>query len=117
MGEATDTLQAQLAPLPFADAAAKVLELSGCPLHYRDITDQALAQNLIQTDGKTPEASLNAVISVDIKQKGFSEPFCAGAAWCIWLTDLGAGAVGCGFIGDCGRGEPSGKDSPFSVLR
>lgn len=57
-------------PLSFIDAAEKVLEDSGTPLHYREITQRALAQNLIKSDGKTPDASLNAVISVDINQKG-----------------------------------------------
>jgi restriction system protein len=62
-------------PLSFADASEKVLEQRGVPLHYREITQQALDQQLIQTDGKTPAASLNAVLSVDIKQKGLQSRF------------------------------------------
>ena len=61
--------------LSFIDAAAKVLELNGSPLHYRDITQQALERGLIQSNGKTPEATLNAVICVDIKQKGLHSLF------------------------------------------
>lgn len=64
-----------VAPLSFADAAAKVLDLGGTPLHYRELTQQALAQGLIKSDGKTPEASLNAVLAVDIKQKGTQSRF------------------------------------------
>jgi restriction system protein len=61
--------------LSFADAAEKILVQSETPLHYREITQRALAQNLIQTDGKTPAASLNAVLAVDIKQKGLHSRF------------------------------------------
>jgi restriction system protein len=59
----------------FIDASAKILDLNGSPLHYRDITQQALSQGLIQSEGKTPEATLNAVICVDIKQKGIHSRF------------------------------------------
>ncbi len=62
-------------PLSFIDAAAKALELNGSPLHYRDITRQALDRGWIQSNGKTPEATLNAVICVDIKQKGIHSRF------------------------------------------
>lgn len=75
MGQTTEPFQSTSRPLSFADAAAKVLEISSSPLHYREITQQALEQGWIQTDGKTPEASLNAVISVDIKQNGDQSRF------------------------------------------
>jgi restriction system protein len=61
--------------LSFADATALILGEVGTPLHYRDITEQALERNLIQTEGKTPQASLNAILAVDIKQKGESSRF------------------------------------------
>ena len=62
-------------PLSFADAAATVLETSGSPLHYREITQRAIDRGFLQTDGKTPEATLNAVLAVDIKQKGRASRF------------------------------------------
>lgn len=61
--------------LSFADATVAVLTAEGKPLHYREITQRALTQGLIQTDGKTPEATLNAILAVDIKQKGQSSRF------------------------------------------
>ena len=61
--------------LSFADATVAVLELEGSPLHYREITQRAIARGLIQTDGKTPEATLNAILAVDIKQKGQDSRF------------------------------------------
>ena len=41
-------------PLSFLDAAARVLHDANEPLHYRVITEQALAKDLVQTQGKTP---------------------------------------------------------------
>ena len=61
--------------LSFADATIAILEAEGNPLHYREITRRALDQGLIQTDGKTPEATLNAILAVDIKQKGQDSRF------------------------------------------
>jgi hypothetical protein len=46
-------------------SAIASLETEGKPLHYRDITQKALAQGLIQTDGKTPEATLNGWRTAD----------------------------------------------------
>lgn len=56
--------------MSFADAAIQVLEDVGSPLHYREIAQRAIARNLIATNGKSPEATLNAIIAVEIKQKG-----------------------------------------------
>jgi len=61
--------------LSFADATVAVLTAEGSPLHYREITQRALAQGLIQTDGKTPEATLNAILAVDIKQRSQDSRF------------------------------------------
>lgn len=59
----------------FKYAAWKVLSESKQPLHYRDITQQAIEKGLLETEGATPEASLNAQISVDIKVNGENSPF------------------------------------------
>jgi len=53
----------------FKLAAIKVLREAKKPLHYEEITRRALEQNLIETSGSTPEATMNAQISVDIKNK------------------------------------------------
>jgi restriction system protein len=58
------------APMSFAEATLTILQKVGKPLHYREITQRAMGRGLIQTDGKTPEATLNAILAVDIKQKG-----------------------------------------------
>lgn len=55
--------------LSFKLAAIKILREAKAPLHYDTITKEALEQNLIETSGSTPEATMNARIAVDIKNK------------------------------------------------
>ncbi len=59
----------------FKLAAIKILREAKEPLHYEEITKRALEQNLIETSGATPEATMNAQISVDIKNKKGESPF------------------------------------------
>lgn len=59
----------------FKLAAIKILRDSKEPLHYEEITKKALEQNLVETSGATPEATMNAQISVDIKIKGEKSAF------------------------------------------
>jgi restriction system protein len=60
--------------MTFADAAYTILKEAGEPLHYREITERALERQLVETEGKTPAATLNAIITLEIKraQKGGS---------------------------------------------
>lgn len=62
-------------PLSFIDATFAILNATQKPLHYREIAQLALEQGFVQTDGKTPEATINAVLAVDIKQKGSQSRF------------------------------------------
>jgi len=57
-------------PFSFTNAAEKVLEQFGDkkPLHYRDITKRALEQNWLNTEGKTPEATMYAQILTEIRR-------------------------------------------------
>lgn len=52
------------------DATQKVLKDAAEPLHYLEITKRILEQGLWHTEGKTPEATINARIAVDIKKFG-----------------------------------------------
>jgi hypothetical protein len=54
----------------FKQAAQQVLTESRTPLHYRKITEKAIEKNLIESDGKTPWATMNAQLSMDIKNNG-----------------------------------------------
>lgn len=56
----------------FADAAEKVLEEFGGkrPMHYRAITDKALEMGWLNTEGKTPQATMYAQILTEIRRSG-----------------------------------------------
>ena len=57
--------------ISFTNCAQKVLEElgGGQPMHYRNITDQALAKGWLTTAGKTPEASMYAQVISEIKRQ------------------------------------------------
>ncbi len=59
----------------FKDIAYQVLKEAGKPLHYREITDTAIKKGLLSTEGKTPWATMNAQLAVDIKNKGEASRF------------------------------------------
>ena len=56
--------------LSFTNAAEKVLAQFGDrkPMHYRAITEKALDLNLLNTEGKTPEATMYAQILTEINR-------------------------------------------------
>lgn len=53
----------------FKQSAIEILRKAGKPLHYTEITRLALESGILETEGATPEASMNAQITVDIKNK------------------------------------------------
>ena len=57
------------------EAALRVLQDEGKPLHYREITQRILAGKLWQCSGKTPEATINAQLAVNIKKNGKASAF------------------------------------------
>ena len=44
-------------------------------MHYTEITKKLLDQNLVQTDGKTPESTVNPIMSQSIKEEKDNSPF------------------------------------------
>lgn len=48
-------------------AATLILQQAGKPLHYREITRLALEGGLIKTAGKTPDATMNAMLATAAK--------------------------------------------------
>ena len=56
--------------MSFLDAAEKVLSIQTdeMSMHYKEITDSAIEMGLISSDGKTPEATMSAQLSVDISK-------------------------------------------------
>ena len=57
------------------DATDKILQEATEPLHYREITERILSQNLWPTEGKTPDATINARLAVDIRKFGVRSRF------------------------------------------
>ena len=57
------------------DAVETVLAAHGKPLHYGQITQRVLEQNLWHTEGQTPQATLNARLAVDIRDNGSNSRF------------------------------------------
>lgn len=53
----------------FKDIACQILQEIGKPLHSKEITKIALKRGWLKTAGKTPEATMNAQLIVDINTK------------------------------------------------
>ena len=56
-------------------AVQKILSDAGEPLHYKEIARRVIADRLWETDGKTPEATVNAQLSIHIKKHGKKAKF------------------------------------------
>ena len=54
----------------FKEIAYEILKGAGKPLHSKEITKIAKERGLLQTEGKTPEATMNAQLLVDVNSKG-----------------------------------------------
>src|ERR1700734_773807 len=54
--------------MTFIEAAAEVLRHAGKPLHYKEITELAIAQNLLSHVGKTPEITMSHRLTAAIKK-------------------------------------------------
>lgn len=54
--------------LPMKQAAKKILEDAEGPMTANDITQKAIDDGLIKSTGKTPAATMQAQLSVDIKK-------------------------------------------------
>ena len=59
----------------FKQSAVEILKKTKKPLHYTEITRLALESGILETEGATPEATMNAQIVVDIKNKGDGSDF------------------------------------------
>lgn len=71
----------------FKESAKKVLKDAKQPLHYREITRLAIESGYLETDGKTPEASMNAQLSMDIKNKADASDFVKTASSTFALNE------------------------------
>ncbi|MHB9032377.1 MAG: winged helix-turn-helix domain-containing protein [Anaerolineae bacterium] len=58
----------------FAEAAIAVLAEAGTPLHFRDITQRVIEQQLVEIQGQTPWNSMNGALRRVIRAQGKSSP-------------------------------------------
>ena len=61
--------------MSLAEAAYRVLKEVGQPLHYTALTERILERGFASSASKTPAASLNAVLAVDLKRNGPTSRF------------------------------------------
>lgn len=54
--------------MTFIEAAAEVLRQEGKPLHYKEITERAIAKNLLSHVGKTPEITMSHRLTSAVKK-------------------------------------------------
>lgn len=59
----------------FKTSAIEILKREKKPLHYKEITRLALETGILETEGATPEASMNSQIVIDIKNKKEASDF------------------------------------------
>ena len=54
--------------MTFIEAAAEVLRQAGKPMHYKEITEAAIAKNLLSHVGKTPEVTMSHRLTAAVKK-------------------------------------------------
>lgn len=59
----------------YRNAAITVLKDAGKPLHYKEITSQAIKRKMITPEGKTPADTMNAQITMSINHMGTASEF------------------------------------------
>lgn len=70
--------------MDFKEAARAVLGEVGHPLHYGDITEIALESGYLESTGRTPQNTMRARLSVDVRDNPDS-PFVQTAPGVYWL--------------------------------
>lgn len=75
-------------------AAIEVLKKAKSPLHAKAITEQIIAAELWQPNGKTPEATVSAQLYSDIKKNGDKSPFVKVAHQTFILREPADAAIG-----------------------
>lgn len=59
----------------FKNSAIEILKKEKKPLHYKEITRLALEAGILETEGATPDASMNSQIIMDMKHRGDGSDF------------------------------------------
>jgi hypothetical protein len=72
--------------MDFKAAAREILKEIGHPLHYSDITEIALESGYLRSTGRTPQNTMRARLSVDVRDNPES-PFFQSAPGVYGLKD------------------------------
>ena len=75
------------APMDFKAAAREVLREVGRPLHYGDITELALESGYLASGGRTPQNTMRARLSVDVRDNP-ETPFAQTAPGIYGLKEM-----------------------------
>ena len=101
-------------------AAVDLLREIG-PTHYQELTERILSRGLAASSSKTPAASLNAVIAVDIKRNGTKSAFIRVKPGVFGLRELHAAettsAVGADAVPDSAEEGSPPKDETEQRVR
>jgi hypothetical protein len=89
--------------MTFIEAAAEVLRSAGKPLHYKEITELAIAKNLLSHVGKTPEVTMSHRLTSAIKKDDEEVPIVKVRPGVFALREWGDGK---GKKGAAARPEP-----------
>lgn len=75
--------------MTFADAAVEVLRLVGRPMHFKKITQVAIAKNLLSHVGKTPEVTMSARLAAAVTKDRGQGPITRTKAGIFALREWG----------------------------
>ena len=71
------------------EATIEILRKAKEPLHAKEIAGRILAEGLWKTSGKTPQATVSAILYSDIQKKGDQSLFCKVAPQVFVLREMG----------------------------
>jgi hypothetical protein len=98
--------------MTFIEAAAEVLRTAGKPLHYKEITELAIAKNLLSHVGKTPEVTMSHRLTSAIKKDDEEVPIVKVRPGVFALREWGDGK---GKKGAAARAEAESASSEAGV--
>jgi hypothetical protein len=105
--------------MTFIEAAAEVLRKAGKPLHYKEITELAIANNLLSHVGKTPEVTMSHRLTSAIKKDDNEIPIVKVKPGVFalreWSTQKGAPVASRAEAQLSGREDSVDVDAPTSA--
>src|SRR5271163_3894731 len=97
--------------MTFSEAAAEVLRQAGKPLHYKEITELAIASNLLSHVGKTPEVTMSHRLTAAIKKDDKDVPIVKVKPGVFALREWGDGKAKKG-TPEADAAEAAANDDP-----